>query len=141
MRQQAEKIINTTAADWLGLPEPTGTPALDGVNGLGICSREAESGAAGHGSIGSVEGDLRGCERGTQAFAKPRFGRWAGQGLGVRPPMAGETPLSRSEVEHGIEHDIIDALPTRRILKQVGEWELANVRLMGRASFFDGLLA
>lgn len=55
--------------------------------------------------------------------------------------MDGETPLSRAEVEHGIEHDIIDALPTRRVHKPIGAWELANVRLMAKAQPFDGLMA
>lgn len=55
--------------------------------------------------------------------------------------MPGETPLSRAEVDHGIEHDLIDPLPTRRIVKPVGAWEVANVRLMAKASFFDGLMA
>lgn len=55
--------------------------------------------------------------------------------------MDGETPLSRAEVEHGIEHDILDPLPTRRIIKPIGAWELANVRLMAKATPFDGLLA
>lgn len=137
MHAKAYRIISTTRLGW-GIRTPEATPTLDGVNARGEGAREPESEGARGGPIGDLRGDLRGRESGAHA---PRFGRWAGQGLGVRPPMRGETPLSRAEVDHGIDHDIIDPLPTRRIVKPVGAWELANVRLMAKASFFDGLLA
>ena len=132
-----EQIITTTRTAW-GLPKPEKTPSVDGVNAGCTGSREVSSEGVGYGQSGGLCGDLCGRERHAR---QGRSGRWAGQGLGVRPPMTGETPLSRAEVEHGFERDIIDPLPTRRVVKQVGEWELANVRLMARASFFDGLMA
>lgn len=53
--------------------------------------------------------------------------------------MNGETPLSRAEVEHGIEAGIIDALPVRQRIMQVGEWELKSVEHLAKAHPFDGL--
>lgn len=69
-----------------------------------------------------------------------RFHRWAGKGLGVRGPMQGETPLSKAEVEHGVNVGLIDALPVRQRVKQVGEWEKKSIEHMAKAHPFDGLL-
>lgn len=55
--------------------------------------------------------------------------------------MKGETPLSRAEVQHGIEVGIIDALPVRQCVKQVGEWELKSAKHLAKAHPFDGLLS
>lgn len=55
--------------------------------------------------------------------------------------MQGETPLSRAEVEHGIEVGIIDALPVRQRVKQVGEWEKKSIEHLAKAHPFDGLLS
>lgn len=55
--------------------------------------------------------------------------------------MDGETPLSKAEVEHGINVGIIDALPVRQRIKQIGEWELKSVEHMAKAGPWDGLLA
>lgn len=131
----AYRIIAKTRLAWL-LPSSESPSTQDGKGeGVeGVC--QPESSGFGQGRIGVVARDLRGCEARTR-----RFGRWAGQGLGVRAPMDGETPLSRAEVEHGIEHDLIDALPTRRIIKPVGAWELSNVQLLAKAQPFDGLMA
>lgn len=54
--------------------------------------------------------------------------------------MPGETPLSRAEVEHGINVGLIDTLPVRQNIKQVGEWEKKSIERMARAHPFDGLL-
>lgn len=53
--------------------------------------------------------------------------------------MKGETPLSRAEVEHGIEVGIIDGLPIRQRIKQVGEWEIKSAKHLAKATPFDGL--
>ena len=54
--------------------------------------------------------------------------------------MQGETPLSKAEVEHGINVGLIDALPVRQRVKQVGEWEKKSVEHLSKAHPFDGLL-
>lgn len=54
--------------------------------------------------------------------------------------MQGETPLSKAEVEHGINVGLIDALPVRQRVKHVGEWENKSIEQMAKAHPFDGLL-
>lgn len=129
-----QTIITTTRASW-GLSEASRTPHQHGESGRvqGLCV--AQSAGAGQGQVGSMGGNSKRPQSRYDGFK-----RWPGKGLGVRGPMSGETPLSKAEVEHGINVGLIDGLPIRQHIKRVGEWETKSVKQATKAHPFDGLM-